>query len=287
MPHPPLTLHAWATTFSVKIVALAIWALSPLVLTAQTNCEAGDGPLNSAPPQSISVQDLIQKFASQEAIFKEARNHYTYTQDVTVETVDGDSVDGTFKETTDVLYDDQGKRIENVTYAPMNTLKRVSLTKEDFDDFRNHLPFVLTTEDLPEYNIIYAGQQHVDELDTYVFDVAPKKVDKNGGPRFFQGRIWVDNRDFQIVKTCGKNVPDTHKKGQENLSPKFVTYREQVDGQYWFPTYTRADDILHFRDGGGDVHIRETLKYTNYKRFGVKTRIIYNGQPIKNGSEPK
>jgi len=271
----------------VKIVALAICALSPLALTAQTNCEAGNSPLNSAQPQAISVQDLIQKFAGQEAIFKEARNHYTYTQDVTVETVDGDSVDGTFKETTDVLYDDQGKRIENVTYAPMNTLKRVSLTKEDFDDFRNHLPFVLTTEDLPEYNIIYAGQQHVDELDTYVFDVAPKKVDKNGGPRFFQGRIWVDNRDFQIVKTCGKNVPDTHKKGQENLSPKFVTYREQVDGQYWFPTYTRADDILHFRDGGGDVHIRETLKYTNYKRFGVKTRIIYNGQPIKNGSEPK
>ena len=287
MLHPRFTLHAWATSFSLKIVALAICALSPLALTAQTNCEAGDGPLNSAPPQSISVQDLIQKFAGQEAVFKEARNHYTYTQEVTVETVDGDTVDGTFKETTDVLYDDQGKRIENVTYAPMNTLKRVSLTREDFDDFRNHLPFVLTTEDLPEYNILYAGQQHVDELDTYVFDVAPKKVDKNGGPRFFQGRIWVDNRDFQIVKTCGKNVPDTHKKGQENLSPKFVTYREQVDGQYWFPTYTRADDILHFRDGGGDVHIRETLKYTRYKRFGVKTRIIYNGQPIKGGSEPK
>jgi len=284
---PRHTLHAWTTTFSIKIVALAICALCPLASTAQTNCEAGDGPLNSAPPQAISVQDLIQKFAGQEAVFKEARNHYTYTQEVTVETVDGDTVDGTFKETTDVLYDDQGKRIENVTYAPMNTLTRVSLTKEDFDDFRNHLPFVLTTEDLPEYNIIYAGQQHVDELDTYVFDVAPKKVDKNGGPRFFQGRIWVDNRDFQIVKTCGKNVPDTHKKGQENLSPKFVTYREQVDGQYWFPTYTRADDILHFRDGAGDVHIRETLKYTRYKRFGVKTRIIYNGQPIKNGSEPK
>ena len=112
---PRLTLHAWTTTFSVKIVALAICALSPLALTAQTNCDAGNGPLNSAPPQSISVQDLIQKFAGQEAIFKEARNHYTYTQEVTVETVDGDTVDGTFKETTDVLYDDQGKRIENVT----------------------------------------------------------------------------------------------------------------------------------------------------------------------------
>lgn len=287
MRHATLTSPVGAISFALKLVALAV-LLFPLALTAQTNCEAGDGPLNSAPPQAISVQDLIQKFAGKEAIFKEARNHYTYTQEVSVETLDGDTVDGQFKETTDVLYDDQGKRIENVTYAPMNTLTRVILTKEDFDDFRNHLPFVLTTEDLPEYNIIYAGQQHVDELDTYVFDVAPKKVDKNGGgPRFFQGRIWVDNRDFQIVKTCGKNVPDTHKKGQENLSPKFVTYREQVDGQYWFPTYTRADDILHFRDGAGDVHIRETLKYTNYKRFGVKTRIIYNGQPIKNGSEPK
>jgi hypothetical protein len=278
-----LTPRVWATTLAVALLAL----FSPLVLTAQTNCEEGNGPLNSAQPQNISVPDLIQKFAEREAIFKEARNHYTYTQEVTVETLDGDTVDGKFKETTDVLYDDEGKRIENVTYAPMNTLTRVSLTKEDYDDFRNHLPFVLTTEDLPQYNILYAGQQHVDELDTYVFDVAPKKVRKEGGPRFFQGRIWVDNRDFQIVKTCGKNVPDIHKKGQENLSPKFVTYREQVDGQYWFPTYTRADDILHFRDGAGDVHIRETLKYTNYKRFGVKTRIIYNGQPIKNGSQPK
>jgi hypothetical protein len=285
MRNTRFAFHANAKTVALRLVALTV-LLSPLALTAETNCEAGNGPLNSAQPQGISVQELIQKFAAKEAIFKEARNHYTYTQSVSVETVDGDSVDGQFKETTDVLYDDEGKRIENVTYAPMNTLTRVTLTKEDFDDFRNHLPFVLTTEDLREYNILYAGQQHVDELDTYVFDVAPKKVDKKeGGPRYFQGRIWVDNRDFQIVKTCGKNVPDIHKKDSENLSPKFVTYREQVDGQYWFPTYTRADDFLHFKSG--DVHIRETLKYTNYKRFGVKTRIIYNGQPIKNESEPK
>lgn len=261
--------------------------LFPLALAAQTNCDAGNGPLRSAPPQAISVQDLVQKFAGQEEVFKDARNHYAYTQDVTVQTLDGDTVSGEFRETTDVLYDDQGKRIEKVTYAPQNTLKGISITKEDYDDFRNRLPFVLTTQDLGQYNILYVGQQHVDEIDTYVFDVAPKKVDKDGGPRFFQGRIWVDNHDFQIVKTCGKNVPDIHKKDSENLTPKFVTYREQIDGQYWFPTYTRADDDLHFRSG--DVRIREIVKYTNYKRFGVKTRIIYNGQPIKggSGSEPK
>jgi hypothetical protein len=268
-------------TFSVWASILAL--LFSTALMAETNCEAGNSQLNTAPPQSISVQELIEKFAGREAIFKDARNHYTYTQEVIVQTLDGDTVDGEFRETTDILYDDKGKRLEKVTFAPQSTLTRIGITKEDYDDFRNRLPFVLTSQDLGQYNIIYVGHQRVDELETYVFDVAPKKVEKEGGPRFFQGRIWVDNRDFQIVKTCGKNVPDTHK-GQENLSPKFVTYREQVDGQYWFPTYTSADDFLHFRSG--DIRVREIVKYKNYKRFGVKTRIIYGGE-VKGGSEPK
>lgn len=264
--------------------SLALLLVScPGALLAQTNCEEGDGPLNSALPTSISSQEIIQRFAAKEAVFKQARDNYTYTQEIVVQTLDGDTVDGEFKEKMDILYDDKGQRIEQVTYAPMSTLQRIMMTKEDFDDFRNRLPFVLTTADLPQYDIVYAGQQHVDEIDTYVFDIAPKHVDKNGGPRYFQGRIWVDNRDFQIVKTCGKNVPDIHKKNNENLTPKFVTYREQIDGQYWFPTYTRADDFLHFSNG--DVHVREIVKYTNYKRFGVKTRIIY-GKQAPQDSQP-
>lgn len=261
---------------ALNVCVAAFTLLLPCLLSAQTNCESGNGPLNTAEPQGRTVQEIIQKFAGQEEIFKEARNHYAYTQEVIVQTLEGGSVDGEFRETTDVLYDDQGRRIEQVTYAPQNTLTRIMITKEDQDDFRNRLPFVLTTLDLGQYNILYAGQQHVDELDTFVFDIAPKKVDKNGGQRYFQGRIWVDNHDFQIVKTCGKNVPDIRKKNEENLSPKFVTYREQVDGQYWFPTYTRADDTLHFKDQ--DVQIREIVKYTNYKRFGVKTKIIFGGE---------
>ena len=259
--------------------------LLPLAAKAQTNCEDGNGPLNPAEPQGISAQELIQKFAGKEAVFKDARNHYTYTQQIIVQTLDGNTVDGEYKLTEDVLYDDKGNRVEKVTFAPQSTLQRIQITKEDFDDFRNRLPFVLTSQDLGEYNILYVGQQRVDELQTYVFDVAPKKVDKNGGPRFFQGRIWVDNQDFQIVKTCGKNVPDIRKRNEENLTPKFVTYRQQVDGEYWFPTYTRADDVLHF--SSGDVQIREIVKYTNYKRFGVKTKITYGGEVKGGGSEPK
>jgi hypothetical protein len=268
---------------SFSVCAPIFVLLFSTALMAETNCEAGNSQLNTAPPQNVGIQELIEKFAGREAIFKDARNHYAYTQEVIVQTLDGDTVDGEFRETTDILYDDKGKRLEKVTFAPQSTLTRIGITKEDYDDFRNRLPFVLTSQDLGQYNIIYVGRQRVDELETYVFDVAPKKVEKDGGPRFFQGRIWVDNRDFQIVKTCGKNVPDSHK-GQENLSPKFVTYREQVDGQYWFPTYTSADDFLHFKSG--DIRVREIVKYKNYKRFGVKTRIIYGGE-VKGGTEPK
>lgn len=264
------------------VCLLALAVLIPASLRAETNCEEGNGPLNSAQPRGITPQDIIQKFAAKEAVFKEARNHYTYTQEILVQTLDGNTVDGEFRQKEDVLYDDQGHRVEQVTYAPQDTLQRIMMTKEDFDDFRHRLPFVLTTEDLPQYDILYAGQQHVDEIDTYVFDIAPKHIDKD--KRYFQGRIWVDNRDFQIVKTCGKNVPDIRKKGSENLTPKFVTYREQIDGQYWFPTYTKADDYLHFSNG--DVHVREILKYTNYKRYGVKSRIIYGKQVPESAPPP-
>src|SRR5207245_9062972 len=127
------------------------------------------------------MQELHHQVPRKEDGCKDARNHYAYTQESIVQTLEGNTVDGEFKETTDVLYDDQGRRVEKVTYAPQSTLNRISITKEDFDDFRNRLPFVLTTQDLGAYNIAYAGQQRVDELDTYAFNVAPKKVDKNGG----------------------------------------------------------------------------------------------------------
>ena len=148
---------------------------------------------------------------------------------------------------------------------------------------------MLTTEDAAQYNITYVGKQKVDELDTYVFDVAPKVIEKKH--RYFQGRIWVDNRDLLIVVTNGKNVPDDTRKGHEDLSPPFVTYREQIDGKYWFPVYTKGDGILHFTGGKGylsqDVHIREFVKYTDYKQFKSTVKITYDGQDIGgNGAKP-
>jgi hypothetical protein len=276
----------------VVLIFLVALLIMPAAMVAQTNCEEGTGPLNTAQPKNMTPQEIIEKFGAKEEVFRQALNNYTYTQDITVQELDGNTVSGEFRLVQDITYDDKGGRIENVTFAPQNSLRQLVLSREDYEDFRYKMAFVLTTSDLPQYNLLYVGQQRQDEVDTYVFDIAPKTIVK--GQRYFQGRIWVDNHDLQIVKSCGKTVPDTiatkkKKNETENLSPKFVTYREQIDGQYWFPTYIRADDVLHFRNG--DIHMREVIKLTNYKRFGSKTRIIFKGEakedPKDNPKDPK
>ncbi len=257
-------------------LALGLLALNLVSVAA---AQRGESELDSSPPQGITEQEIIQRFAAKEKEFKIAREQYAYRQSLTVQTMDGDTVNGEFKEVEDVLFDDRGNRVEHVVFAPGSTLQGILMTKEDYDDIRNRMPFVLTTDEIPEYQILYVGKQRIDEIGTYVFDIAPKQIEKN--KRYFQGRIWVDDQDFQIVKTYGKNVPDIGTKkrgGQENLFPNFTTWRDRVDGKYWFPVYTKVDDTLHFSTG--DIHIRQVVKYTDYKRFGAKSKITYEGQEI-------
>jgi hypothetical protein len=258
-------------------LALTLTVVAAFILLSHP-ARAQEGALDKSEPKDITVQEVIRRFSTKEKEFKEARDHYTYRQDVKVMTLDGDTPDGSYQQVFDVTFDDKGRRIKNVVFSPQPSLQRIMMSEEDFDDIENRLPFVLTSDEVGEYDILYVGQQKQDELDTYVFDVAPKQI--AGKKRYFQGRIWVDNHDFQIVETFGKTVPDIRKKkGQENLFPKFTTWREQIDGQYWFPTYTRAEDTLEF--SGGGVKIREIIKYTNYRRFGSKSKITYEGQEVK------
>src|SRR5579863_8710916 len=260
---------------------------------AASSAFAQEGPLVTDPPKDITADEIIKRFSEKETEFAKARDQYTYRQDVKVQTLDGDTVDGEYHEVFDVMFNDKGQRIENVVFAPQSSLTKIYMSQEDMADIRHRLPFVLTTEDLPEYNILYVGQQQEDELHCFVFDIAPKKIE--GKKRYFQGRVWVDDHDYQIVKTYGKTVPDlcnnrpcneVKKRGdQENLFPKFTTWRQQIDGQYWFPVYTKADDELHFKMQ--DVHIKEIVKYEDYKRFGSNVKILYQGKEVERAPDQK
>src|ERR1700737_1068999 len=268
---------------SILSLAALCSVLLPLVILPEV-ARAQEGALDKSEPKGITVQEIIKRFADKEKAFKEARDQYTFRQDVKVMTLEGDTPDGFYQQVFDVTFDDKGRKIKNVVFSPQPTLQRLMMTQEDFDDIENRLPFVLTSDEIGEYDILYVGQQNQDDLNTYVFDVAPKQI--VGKKRYFQGRIWVDDHDFQIVETYGKTVPDIKKKrGQENLFPKFTTWRQQIDKKTWFPTYTRADDILHF--SVADVHIREIVKYEDNKQFGSKVKITYEGKEVPDATDRK
>ncbi len=250
----------------------------------------GFGPLDPTPPVGMTPEQVIEKFGARESEFKKARENYTFRQTVKVDTISEDTnrVDGEYQQVTDITFNNDGKREEHVVFAPQNTLERVLMTPADFDEIEHRLPFILTTEDLPKYDVVYLGRQHVDELDTYVFSAGPRVLEK--GKHYFQGKVWVDQQDFQIVLINGKTVPQDTRRGHEDLQPPFTTYYEQVDGKYWFPTYTKAEGNLHFAAQEGamaqDVHMRNVVKYSDYKQFHATSRIIYNGQDITNNKAP-
>jgi hypothetical protein len=242
----------------------------------------GDSGSITHEPPSIPIEQIIQKFGDRELEFKKERDNYTYTQTFLVQTIDTDGQpDGEYRMTSDILFTPEGKRYEKVISAPAPTLQRISLSQQDMDDLEHVQPFVLTSQELPKYDVKYIGREQLDELTTYVFDVGPKKIEKN--QRYFQGRIWVDDKDLNIVKSDGKAVPDIIKKGNENVFPRFETFRENIEGHYWFPTYTRSDDELRFSTGA--VHIRMTVRYANYKRFGATIK-IGNAVELKEDKKP-
>ena len=282
-----LRILARPSLLGVAFLVLALSAQGQVSYTSMP-LDQGFGPLDTSAP-AIPAQQIIDEFTAKESVFRRAMSNYLYERSVKVETLDDDNkVDGQYFQVTDISFDPDGKHIEHVVLAPASSLERIMMSPADFQDIEQRLPFVLTKEDVAQYDLNYLGKQKVDELDTYVFDVKPKVIEKN--KRYFQGRIWVEQHDLQIVVTNGKNVPDDTRKGHEDLSPPFTTYREQIDGKYWFPVYTKGEGILHFSAGSGylsqDVHIRETLKYTDYKQYHSNIRVIYEGQDISNDKNP-
>jgi hypothetical protein len=308
-------------TLPPAVALLCLCAAHAQVSNSSMPLDEGFGPLDPAQP-AIPVAQIIQEFTAKESLFNQALNDYTWTRTVRVQSLDDDGhPNGQYYQVVDIYYTPEGKRMERVTDAPQGKLYdttcnvdaanssgdqdtgsgtgsgnyhnpvcngEIMMTEKDFSDIEERLPFVLTTEDAAQYDITYVGQQKVDQIDTWVFDVKPKAIEKN--KRYFQGKIWVDQKEHQIVVTNGKNVPDDLRPNHMDLTLPFVTYRQMVDGKYWFPVYTVGEATLHFLAGRGylsdNARLRETVKYTNYHQFRTSIRVLYNGQDITNNGQP-
>jgi TonB family protein len=241
--------------FSPLSTLLALLAFAVLGLATAL------GQTSVAAPDTPDVQRIIQTFTAKEVQFRHALNSYSFKRDALIQTIGmGGQVVGEYHRVSNFTFDDQGNRFEKITFFPMSSMGD-SITAEDIDDLGGISPFALEPSKLDRYNIRYVGKEKIDELNLYIFDVEPKIIPnpKKTKERLFLGRVWVDDRDLQIVKTKGKGVPET----KTNKFPVVETYREQIDGRYWFPTYSYADEELVF-DNGDTLHVRMKVRYTDF-----------------------
>lgn len=242
----------------LRSLAVVFW----LLLSYFASIAQAQAPLVNEPPKDVSVPNIIQSFAAKENDFKQAHEQYSFTRNVTVNASCHGGQPGVYHLSVDIVFDRKNNRTENVKAAD-STLECIAITKDDLDRFRNQSLFLVTTQEIINYQITFVGQQQQEDLHFYVFDVSPIS-NQTGNPQF-EGRIWVDSRDFAIVKSQGRVLTKRDKKRKEKENPlsAFTTWRQQIDGRFWFPTYSRADDVIH--SGSGDVQIEEVVKITNYK----------------------
>lgn len=238
---------------------------------------------DSAAPSQDQIDEIIRRFAAKEAEFAIARENYTYRQSYKIEELspNGRPV-GKMEQVADIIFTAEGKRTERVVYAPMNTLKGLIMTPEDEQDVRNVQPFVLTSKEIPNYYVRYLGKETLDEISCYAFAVRPKQMVE--GLRYFAGIVWVDDKDLQIVKTYGRGV-GVGKRVKTQKFPKFETYREQIDGKYWFPTYTVSNDTLPFESN--PIPIKMVVTYKDYKQFKAESTITFGDEVEKPKTQPQ
>ncbi|HWB97484.1 MAG TPA: hypothetical protein VG672_12295 [Bryobacteraceae bacterium] len=216
--------------------------------------------------------DLVRRVAHMESETQAVRNDYTYRQTVTLEELDSrGGMTGQYREVRDVIFSPERERSEVVVGKPMLTLKKLILTDEDFRDIREIQPFVLTKDQLWNYETKFRGEEKMDENDCWVLQVRPRQILQ--GQRLFDGMLWVSKADFGIVRAEGQAVPQILSTRQENLFPRFTTIRRKVDGKHWFPVFTFADDVLPFRNGPQRERLR--IRYSEYKKFGAESSVTF------------
>jgi hypothetical protein len=255
------------STLSLLILSILIY---PVARASQQNR-----------PPDMPMDELIHRVAVNESRLRDEFKRYLFKQDVTIQSLGSrDAVLGEFRRVSEIIVNDQGQREERITHFPPPTLTAIQVTQADYQDLAGVQPFALSLEDLPKYKVSYVGREHIDELDTYVFDVRPATPPnpKRINDRYFEGRVWVDTVELVVVKVKGRGLPEDDR----NKFPRFETWRENIAKGIWFPTYTYADDVLDFPTS--PVHIRMVVRYTDYRLFTGGIEVVPE-EPVPN--QPK
>jgi hypothetical protein len=244
----------------------------------------GTEPEPPAPP-SLPVEEIIRRFSQKEDEYLKSRSNYGFRKSVRIQEFgpDGGAI-GEFLRVTEYQKLADGRVAMRAIEKPQSTLQGVYLAPEDLDALDRIPAYPLTSGQLAKYDLKFIGRELVDEVDCYIFQVKPRMVER--AKAYFEGVVWVDAQYLEVVKTYGKWVTeqgDTRGIAQLPFS-LFETYRENVDGKYWFPNYLRSDDTLHTKEG--DIPVRLVIKWTDFKPAGAAQSVPTASPSPSGGASP-
>jgi hypothetical protein len=217
----------------------------------------------AAAPPSIPPEEIIKKFSEKEDQYMAARPGYGFRKTIRIDEFDREGrLVGQFLTVSEQIRAANGRVVNKVVEHPQSSLHLVPLEPEDVKELDRLPPFPLNTSQLSKYNLKFIGDEQIDEIPCYIFQVKPKGVDRSSN--YFEGIVWVDSKYLEVVKTYGKWVNELGDVKVANMPfTTFETYRENVDGKYWFPNYQRSDETVHLKDG--DFPVRLVIKWSEFK----------------------
>jgi hypothetical protein len=231
------------------------------------------------------VDRIVRAVTANEGKFREALKEYVFSRSASISTVGmGGQLTGTYRRDSFMGFNPDGSRTERIDFAPIPTLTEVTITPADLDNLNGLDPFAIEPKNADKYAFTFVGKEKIDELDLYVFDVAPKVMPeaKKNGLQLFKGRIWVDDHDLLIVKSRGKAVPEW----KNERFPIIETWRENVDGKHWFPSFSSSDDELVF-ENGNVVKMKVRVKYKDYAVGHTSVKAVGEDEDVPATPKPK
>ncbi len=112
-------------------------------------------------------------------------------------------------------------KLFRIQYQPMGFSWMIFADRQNFD--RAH------------YDFHYVHREFLGEVRCLVFEVTPKK---NAGTGLFQGQIWVEDQDYNIVRLNGTYVPRPKNAFYFHMD----SWRLNLVPGYWIPAYIYSEE---------------------------------------------
>ena len=226
--------------------------LSHVSLAVLLAALAGVVPMSAAEPgqQSAVVREALEKIIKQEHVLVESFASYsprveTYMQELhtnkdgTTRFVGDDYFLGHLKMKNGLIERDlvptRGLTLKSVVgnvllYRPFLRIFSLQFYPGSFA-----YPIFLDPQnfDLAHYRFEFAGRQFLGQVRCLVFNVRPRA---NAGRGLFEGRIWVEDQGYHIVRFNG-----SYPKSKEYMF-HFDSWRENLRPGLWLPVYVYSEE---------------------------------------------